>query len=219
MNIQLQISTEKLLEKYFSEYKEYHQYALFAIIILMSSYQIWQAIFVSKKIEKLKADLKKSEIKFSRFHNMQIDALKIIYDRIVTFHYKNHRLFSPKSTGHSILKRKINEWHAEFEIVIDTFHRERILLPLELLEIVKIFENNFQKISVRLNEELQSLSDLEEVNQSIDEQIIYVNEEEEDEAIKFRMNSLNENENIKNSEKIIRELRAKIEKYFAELVK
>lgn len=218
MNIQLQISTEKLLEKYFSEYKEYHQYALITIIILMAGYQIWQAIFVSGKIEKFKADLKKSEIKFSRFHNMQIDALKILYDRIVTFHYKNHHLFSPKSTGHSSLKRKINEWQAEFHIVIDTFHRERILLPPELVEIVKKFESNFQKISIRLDEELQSLSDLEEANQSNDEQVIYGSVEEEDDALKFRMKSLNENEHIKNSEKIIRELRASIEKYFAELI-
>lgn len=218
MNIQLQISTEKLLEKYFSEYKEYHQYTLIAIIILMAGYQIWQAIFVSGKIEKFKADLKKSEIKFSRFHNMQIDALKMLYDRIVTFHYKNHRLFSPKSTSHNSLKRKTNEWLAEFDVVIDTFHRERILLPPELVEIIKKFENNFQKISVRLNEEMQSLSDLEEKHQSNDEQVIYGSPDIEDEVLKFRMKSLNENEHIKNSENIIRELRSSIEKYFAELV-
>lgn len=101
MNIQLQISTEKLLEKYLSEYKEYHQYTLIAILVLMAGYQIWQAILESGKIEKFNADLKKSVIKFSRFHNMQIDTLKTLNDRIVIFHYKNHRLFSPKSTGQS----------------------------------------------------------------------------------------------------------------------
>lgn len=219
MKIQLQISTEKLLEKYFSEYKDYHQYALISILILMAIYQIWQALFVSRKIETFKTDLKKSEIKFSRFHNMQIDTLKILYNRIVTFHYKNHNLFTPTSTCHSSLKSKIKEWRAEFYLVIETFHRERILLPIELVAVVKKFENNFQEILVRLNEELKSLNDLEEANSSIDEQVIYGSVEVENDALTFRLKSMNENEHIKNSEKIFRELRESIEKYFAELVK
>ena len=178
----------------------------------MLAYQIWQAIFVSKKIEKFKTDLKKSEIKFSRFHNMQIDALQIIYDRIVTLHYKNHRLFSSKSNGHSRLKTRIHEWKAEFEVVIDTFHRERILLPPEFEITVKKFEKDFQKILIRLNDELQDIGELEALHESIDEQVIYGTIEDEDIAIKARMEALNENESIKNSEKTIRELRGVIEK-------
>lgn len=219
MNIYLQISTEKLLEKYFSEYKDYHKYAIIGMIILMVAYQIWQAIFVSRKIEKFKTDLKKSEIKFSRFHNMQIDALKIIYDKIVTLHYKNHRLFSSKSNGHSRLKTRIHEWKTEFETVIDTFHRERILLPPEFEETIKKFEKNFKDILTRLNEELENISELEAQHESTDEQVIYGAIEEEDLAINARMKALNENEAIKNSEKTLRELRGVIEKYFAELVK
>jgi len=70
MSILLQINIEQFLEKYFSEYKDYHIYALIILTLLMLVFQILQTIFVSRKIEIFKNELKISEIKFSRFNNL-----------------------------------------------------------------------------------------------------------------------------------------------------
>ena len=125
MSILLQINIEQFLEKYFSEYKDYHIYALIILTLLMLVFQILQTIFVSRKIEIFKNELKISEIKFSRFNNLQIDALKSIYDKLVTFHYKSSSLFFSSTYGHESLKIKMDEWKFEFNSIMDVFHREK----------------------------------------------------------------------------------------------
>ncbi|QKJ62808.1 hypothetical protein [Flavobacterium sp. M31R6] len=75
---------EQLLEKYFSDYSSSHIYLLIGFFVTTVLFQILQAIYVSNKIEKFKNELKRSEIKFSRFNTLQIDALKLIYDKAVT---------------------------------------------------------------------------------------------------------------------------------------
>jgi len=214
----MQEPTQQILEKYFSDYKEYHKHALIAIILIVAAYQIWQAIFVSKKIEKFKNDLKRSEIKFSRFQNMQIDALKSIYDQIVNFHYTNHRLLNSTIFTHESLKKRISDWDEEGSKFIDLIHRERILMPPNLINDFKEFETIMRKISGRLTEETRSLISMEDNLETNDVQIIYGNPDDEVVSIKARLVNLNNDENLKNSEDSIHKVRKSVEKYFEELV-
>mgnify|MGYP003672286779 CR=1 FL=1 len=219
MNILLQINIEQLLEKYFSEYKDYHIYALIILTLIMIVFQILQTIFVSRKIERFKNELKRSEIKFSRFNNLQIDALKSIYDNLVTFHYKNFRLFFPSTYGHGSLKVKMDEWKSEFNSIMDIFHREKILLPSDLKNKVKDFEIKFNVIFMALKNELQSISEMEEYDGTEDVQILYGNPEKEVESIKSRIERLKKITEIEQSEKTIKDLRQNIEDYFESLTK
>ncbi|WP_445457353.1 hypothetical protein [Flavobacterium sp. HNIBRBA15423] len=209
---------EQILEKYFSEYESYQRYTLLAIIFIVAGYQIWQAIYVSKKIEKFKNDLKRSEIKFSRFQNMQIDALKSIYDKTVSFHYTNHRFLNPVNATHESLKSKIKEWENDASTLIDTFHRERILTPQNIVDEVKLLETVLKKISERLHKEYRSLESMEDYYQTKNVQIIYGNPEDEVASIKARLVDLSTNEDIQKSDTSIQKFRKSLEEYFERLV-
>ena len=214
----MQQPIEEILEKYFSEYEQYHKYALLSIIIIIAAFQIWQAVIVSKKIEKFKNDLKRSEIKFSRFQNMQIDALKAIYDQIVTFHYANHRLINLSVFTHESLKSHIIDWDEQGSKFIDFIHRERILMPPNLVNEFKEFETVMRKISTRLGEESLGLKSLEDDYQTDDVQTLYGNYEDEVASVKQRWTKLMINEDVKNSEDSFHKVRKSVEKYFGELI-
>lgn len=210
---------EQILQKYFADYTSEHIYVLIIFFLLTIIFQILQAIYVSRKIEKFKNELKISEIKFSTYNKLQIDALKIIYDKTVTFHYMNFRLFYPETYGHSSLKYKIVNWKKEYSILIDTLHRERILLSPEVELIVRKIDVDFKKVIKILNLELQSLSEIEEHHETIEPQEIYGTPESEVESIKKRIEKLNTYGEIINSEDLIISFRNKIEEYFANLTK
>ena len=128
MNLILQTDIEYLLEKYFSEYKEYHIWAIVLLTVVFLGIQIAQTIIVSRKIERFKNVLKKNEIKFSKFNTLQIDALKSIYDKMVNLHYKNYDLFQPSTYSHESFKTRMTEWRTNYLILMDVFHREKLLL-------------------------------------------------------------------------------------------
>lgn len=220
MGITLQTEQiEHLLEKYFPEYLEYHIYAIIALIIIILGIQIAQTVIVSKKLERFKNQLKKSEIRFSKFNNLQIDALKAIYDKMVNLHYKNYALFNPESFSHDGLKTRITEWRAEYLKLMDVFHREKLLLPTDLKSKIKEFETNFNSMSLRLNEETQNLNDIEESFGTSDVQNIYALPENEVDEIKQRVAKLNEMPEIINSDNLISGLRKSVETYFESLTK
>lgn len=210
---------EQILQKYFADYTSEHIYVLIVFFLLTIIFQILQAIYVSRKIEKFKNELKISEIKFSTYNKLQIDALKIIYDKTVTFHYMNFRLFYPETYGHSSLKYKIKNWKKEYSILMDTLHRERILLSPEVELIVRKIDTDFKKVIKLLNVELQNLSDVEEYHETIEPQEIYGTSESEVESIKKRIEKLKTYEEVINSENLIISFRNKIEEYFANLTK
>lgn len=209
---------EQILQKYFSEYSSNHLYVLIGFFLITIIFQISQAIYVSNKIEKFKNELKKSEIKFSRFNTLQIDALKLIYDKAVTFHYMNYRLFYPKTYSHASLKAKVENWKTEFVNIMDILHRERILLPPEVEKTVKDFDTQLKKISEYLDIEVQSLLSFEEYEGTDDPQILYQTSDAEVDAMKLRIGKLLNYDEIKNSETLINNFRKKIEEYFANLI-
>lgn len=208
-----------ILEKYFAEYSSQHIYILIGFFSITIIFQILQAIFVSNKIEKYKNELKKSEIKFSRFNTLQIDALKLVYDKLVTFHFSNYRLFYPKTYSHQSLKTRIENWNIEFGNVMNILHRERILLPTEVQKIENDFNTQFKKIAEYLIVENQSLLTFEEHEGIDDPKILYKSSQAEVDAINQRIENLLKKDEIKNSEVLIKNFREKIEDYFKSLIK
>ena len=70
---------KEALEEYFSDFKQYHLIILIGFTIVIALLQIIQSYRVSRKLEKFKNDLKKSEIRFSKYNQLQTEALNIIY--------------------------------------------------------------------------------------------------------------------------------------------
>lgn len=213
------MNVENILKNYFEDYKEFHVWAIIITLFLTVLFQIIQAIYVSNRIEKYKNELKKSEIKFSRFNELQIESLKSIYDKIVDFHYMNFRLFFPVKYEHNNFKNRIDDWKKGFNELMDIFHREKILLPSNLKIKIKDFEQKFNIIFINLNLEIDRLRDIENLNESYDVQEIYLNYSAEVENIKSRLDFLNNINEISQSETTIKELRLMIEDYFENLTK
>lgn len=213
------MNVEVILKKYFDDYQEFHIWAIVITLFLTVVIQIIQAVYVSNRIEKYKNELKKSEIKFSRFNELQIESLKSIYDKIVDFHYMNFRLFFPVKYEHNNFKNRIDDWKKGFNELMDIFHREKILLPSNLKIKIKDFEQKFNIIYINLNLEIDRLRDIENLNESYDVQEIYLNYSAEVENIKSRLNFLNNINEISQSETTIKELRLMIEDYFENLTK
>jgi hypothetical protein len=207
----------QVLEKYLSEYSSIHIYVLIGFFLISVTCQILVAIFVIKKIQKFTDELKKIESKSSRFSELKIDALKMIYDKTVTFHYMNYKLYYHNTYSHETLKAKIANWKSEYVSIMDILHRERILLPTELDSTVKDFETQIRKIAGFLDAEFKGLLAIEHRFGTDNPQVLYHNQETEVKAMKSIIDNLLTLDEIKTSEILIQNFKKKIEEYFTSL--
>lgn len=209
---------QQALDNYFSDFKEYHLLILIGFTIVIALLQIIQSIIVTRKIEKFKADLKKSEIKFSRFSELQITALRKIYHQLASFQLANNLIFKtePQTIDHTKFKTRINEWIKIYIECSSEFAREKILLTPEIKLLFSKTINDFEEIKKILIDERNNLDYWEMENQG-DWNAMYDFHENELDVITKKINSIKDNDSIKNSEKHIRELREKIEDIFQKM--
>jgi hypothetical protein len=132
------------LDKYFADFKEYHLIILIIFALLVIGFQIWQAYFVSTKIERFKNEMKKSEIKFSRYSQLQIEALSKIYQLLNEFSQATSLLNEKMKFASPELTKSITEkWFRIFNQVYSTFSKEKYILPKDI-------KNDYSAIIVSL---------------------------------------------------------------------
>jgi hypothetical protein len=209
---------KQALDEYFSDYKEYHLIILICFVVIIALIQIIQSIWVSRKIERFKTDLKKSEIKFSRFNELQVNSLRDIYHKLASFHLSNNLIFKskPKSVGHTKYKNRINEWIKNYIECANEFSREKILLTPELKSLFGRTLKDFEEVKDILMSQKENLDYLEMENQG-NWNAMYDFEDNELITISKSIENLKNKDSIKNSEKHIRELREKIEAEFIKM--
>lgn len=209
---------EQVLEKNFSEYKENQIWILIVFTILIAVIQIIQAYFVTTKIEKFKNDLKKSEIKFSRYNELQINALRKIYHQLASFQLANNLIFNsePNSIHHSKFKIRINDWIKIYVECSSEFAREKILLTKEIKILFSKTISDFEEVKKVLIDQRHNLDYFEMEHQG-NWNSMYEFEEEELNSITQQINKLKEKYFIQNADKHIRELREKIEETFQQM--
>lgn len=139
---------KQALNEYFADFKKYHLIILICFGLIITLIQVIQSIWVSSKIERFKTDLKKAEIKFSRYNELQIYSLRTIYHKLVTFQVANNQIFKskPKSIRHSDYKDRINEWLKSYIDCVNEFAREKILLPEELKSLFSRTLEDFEEV-------------------------------------------------------------------------
>ncbi|PWW30922.1 hypothetical protein [Chryseobacterium sp. AG844] len=187
-------------------------YTLITIIIqFISNYCL------SKKIETFKNDLKRSEIKFSKHSQMQIECLKNMYNNVVDWHFSFYELLNPKYLTHASLKSNINNLNIIFKSNMDYFHRNKILLTEEIIKQIGVVHSKFKKIQELCNKELDTLSSIEEYYMSNEPQTIYNEPENETSEIKKRIEELKTNYEVSSFEDDLKKLRELVENYFKEL--
>ena len=209
---------KQALDKYFSDYKQYHLIILILFVVIISIFQILQALWISTRIEKIKNILKKSEIKFSRYNELQVEALRDIYQKLVLFNYANSNLFynSYDKNNHTQYKNRINVWVKSYLDCINQFSLEKLLLSETIKELVLKTIIDFQQVkNVILNEkEVLEYTEMEGLG---DWNIMYEYSDIELEIINRRIENIKTNEFITKSEKHIKELRESIENHFAKM--
>lgn len=116
------------------------------LVITVAIINIISANCINKRISKFNSELKRNEITFSRYNQLQIEALKSIYNKLVDFHYSNSRLFYNRSETITIkqYRKCIDDWVKCFYKLAYTVSNERIFLPEDLKEkycsIIKSYE-------------------------------------------------------------------------------
>lgn len=110
-------------ESYFKDYKEYMIWILVISFLLTIIIQFISNLILSKKIEQFKNDLKRTEIKFSRHSELQIECLKNMYGKVVNFHFTFNSLINPRFFTHDKLKSNINQLNLTYNENLDYFHR------------------------------------------------------------------------------------------------
>lgn len=209
---------KEVLEKKLSEYKDYHLYILIGFTLVIALFQIIQTLIVTNKVEKFKNELKKSEIRFSRYNELQITVLRKIYHQLASFQLANNLIFKiePNSIGHSKLKNRINEWIKNYIDCANELAKEKILLPTEIKELFSKTIKDFDEVKEILISERENLNYLE-MQYSGDWNSMYDFEDNELHIITQKLNLIKEKDSIKNSDKHIRELRVKIEEVFQKM--
>jgi len=209
---------KQLLEKYLSDYREYHLFLLIGFAVIIALFQIIQFIYVSKRIEAFKNELKKSEIKFSAFNQLQINALRNIFHLIIKFELTTKILYntSTKNLNHQLFEKRVNKWLNDFFESKREFENERILLTKVLKELFTETYIDFEKIKKILINEKEQLDYLEQKYQG-DLRELYQFSELESEEIVSKINKISKELSIEKSLKNFEKLKIEIENVFIQM--
>ena len=209
---------KEALENYFSDFKEYHLIILISFTIVIALIQIIQSIIVTRKIERFKNDLKKSEIKFSRFNELQITALRKIYHLLTSFHHASNLILRAEknSIGHSQFKARIDNWITAYFNCANEFSKEKILLTAELKELYIRTLSDFEEVKKILLSEKAGLEEWEMIHHQ-NRNAMYEYKENELSEISQQIDKLKDLDSTTNSLGHIKELRKKIEEIFSKM--
>lgn len=175
--------------------KDHKEIILWIIIAFFISNIIIQYILnksLSKKIEGFKNQLKKTEIKFSKHTELQIECLRNMYDKIVSFHFAYTSLINPFFFTHETYKYNIEHFNSIYNDNMNYFQRNKILLTDEMINQIGILNNKMNIIKNKFSSEYDALVEYEELNGSSNPQVLYEFPENEIELIKKQIKNTKE---------------------------
>jgi len=199
----------------FSDFKKYQLLIMGITILIVLTLQIIQTVYVSKAIEKFKTTLKKSEIKFSKYNTLQLEALRSFYIKLVYFHGANEDLLDSEyeSNDHNRYKERILNWLNNYSKCSNEFSKEKILFPIHLKDISIKTLDSFKKVYKILVHEKKYLEFLE-MDSNYNWSKMYEIPDNELFEINKKIEKLKSQDEISKSDENIRELRKAIEDYF-----
>lgn len=205
------------LDEYFSDFKEYHLIILILFTIIIALMQIFQAFLVSKKIEKFKNELKKSEIKFSKYNQLQIEALSEIYP-----------MLSDLQTNTVIIKSEINKtgtsperisklaenWGKSFNEVFLNFTQKKYILTKSINSKYSILIGQL----IKMNSYVKAEKELSLLYITMDNgNVEFMGDEEDRNLISDKLSKLNKEEIMTVTTDTISNLQSEIQSHFQEM--
>lgn len=205
---------KKILDEQLTGYSRYHTFILLAFVIIQAGVLILQ----NRNMERFKALLKKSEIKFSRYHELQVEALKNGYHKLVLFKNANANLLYSRydNNHHNYFKARINDWINSYNACMHQFSIDKLVLPAELKDSIQTTLTDFQEVIEILLRERAHLDYTEEEGQG-DWNLMYDYDENELSVINEKINRLKTQDSTKKATQNIQILRSQIEDYFEKM--
>ncbi len=203
---------KQALDEYFSDFKEYHLIILIAFTVVIALIQIIQSILVSKKIERFKNELKKSEIRFSKYNQLQIESLSKIYPLLTDLLTRTSIIKNEIDKSSPEKNQKITEdWGKAFNQVFGTFTKEKYILPKEIKSSFGLILQSLIKMNKYINLE-NNFSSLFATFQN--GEVEFMGNDEDRTNISDELEKLKKEDLISKTIKDINELRGEIENYF-----
>lgn len=205
---------KKTLDEQLAGYSKFHTFILLGFVIMQALFIFWQ----NRNMEKFKALLKKSEIKYSRYHELQVNALKNGYQKLVLFKKANANLLYSRydTNDHTYYKSRINEWIGSYSACINQFSMDKLVLPRELKDSIQNTLTDFHEMIEILIRERKHLDYTEEEGYG-NWNLMYDYSDNELAIINEKINRLKTENSTQKSTQNIQVLRTQIEDYFEKM--
>lgn len=205
------------LEEYFSDFKEYHLIILILFTIIIAILQVLQSFLVSKKIEKLKNELKKSEIKFSKYNQLQIEALSEIYPMLADLQINTVKLKSElnkKEASPERISKLAENWGKSFNEVFYNFSQKKYIFPKS---INSKYSDLIEQL-IKMNSYVKAEKELSLLYITLnDGNVEFMGDEEERILISHKLGKLNKEEIMTITTETISNLKSEIDIHFQKM--
>ncbi|MEP0732271.1 MAG: hypothetical protein ABJC50_05445, partial [Nonlabens ulvanivorans] len=195
------------------DFKEYHLIILFGFTLIIVVIQIAQAIWVSKRIETFKNALKKSEIKFSRYNEMQIKILSESYQLLSDFNESTINV-TYSELSPEVLNQRAKKWFEDYYNFQRHYSRNKFIFLSKTKVKLSVIFGTFEKMKSIVKME-QDRSKIHYTDESGDVQ--FVGDYQDLKKIYVELNKLNKNDTIRYTLSNIESLKKDIEEYFKNL--
>ncbi|MAN26429.1 MULTISPECIES: hypothetical protein [Mesonia] len=202
---------KEALDEYFSDFKKYHLIILIAFTVIIALIQVIQSILVSKKIEKFKNELKKSEIKFSKYNQLQVQALNELYPILSELLiYTASVEIELKKASPEKLNLLLEDWGKAFAKVIENYILKRYILPNNIKKEFGKLTGILDEVNAYVRAEKKMSSLFATINNKVE----FMGKDKEREEISDELIKLKKDGLVYDSMIEINKLQSEIENYF-----
>lgn len=204
----------EILEKYFSEYKEYNLIIFFVFALLTVLINIIQNIIITRKLEKYKSELKKSELKFSVYNQLQIESLSKLFQQLTEFKDTTSIISKSESRSPESYQQIAVIWSNKFFETTKIFSKEKYILPKNIKNRYTEIHQNFKTLFeyIKNEKELKSNFFTNEVGD-----VIFEGDYQNLNELTEKIQKFNRNDIFAKAINDIELVRKEIEKHFEKL--
>jgi cytochrome c556 len=193
---------------------------LIGAVVIIATIQFFMNRHFKRDVARLSANLKKVEIKFSKYHQDQVDAYKQLYTHFYEFRAATQSIlyFAHRDADHDIYKKKLQGYLVNQKQLIHFFKSNRILFPEDTC---KKIDDNFAVFARFTSKVFNDKENLENFETHFDADFMemYGSAEGEMDKIKQKARNLRESEEYREAGKKIWQLIQELENDFRKLVK
>lgn len=202
---------EALVEKYFSEYKDDTLviFVIFSLLVIVIN--IIHNIIITRKLAKYQSKLKKNELKFSVYNQLQIEALSKIFHLITELKDITISISNSENKSPEFYKQISISWSNKFFEITKFFSKEKYILPKIIKTKYTEIHENFRSIFdfIKFEDEYKSKFRTDEIGE-----IVFEGDGQEISLLMEKISKFNREDTLKKAISDIEIIRKHIEDHF-----